>query len=191
MIDIFPVIVPVMIPVPVMPVIPGVVVIVVTVIMMPVEGRPGPPVCGIIVPVPGRTPHYVSWHKYKPDDRPSSNFVGGCANNLHSLVVDPAGVSRVRCFIVNRLNNIVSAIQCLITYQLHSYSSVWLLYYGEYSHILGFSGINGNLKNYEMHIPFNVINNPDIVDVSIAVEIEVVYIVVLIIQTSLESLESF
>jgi hypothetical protein len=109
------------------PVIPGVVwlpVGVVSVVVVPVVGSPWVPPHRADVPVPCRTPDYISGMVNVPYNRPgmdlNMNRSVGCDRSFYS-----ANIGRVWSFLrisgIIGFNDVVFAIQCFVADQLYSY----------------------------------------------------------------------
>jgi hypothetical protein len=105
---------PVSIPGSIMAIVVVMPMIMVPVVIMPVVGPPGSPVAGIISPVPGRPPDRISGMKDKPDQWPGCNIIIGCGHHIYIVPVYFASISRIACFGIDRLNNIIGSVKRLI-----------------------------------------------------------------------------
>jgi hypothetical protein len=134
MIVIIVAIAPVMIRVMVTPVIMVVPVRMVSIVIVIIVGCPRIPVPWIITIIPGGSPHYVSRMVHKPDKWPYCDFIIIGTNDLVTTYI-PC-ISRIGCFGIERLNNIIGSVKGLISYQLNLHLPVAKLLHYKNSDVL-------------------------------------------------------
>lgn len=85
-----------------------------------------------------------------------------------------ACIARVGCFVVNRLNDIVPAVKCLIAYQLYYNATVRFPDHGENGNILAFFGPKGNTQYNVMCIALNIIYYLYIIYITVIIQVKVI-----------------
>lgn len=125
-----------MVPVTIMGIVMVMPVIVIAIVVVPVVGSPGPPVSRVVSPVPGGPPYHISRTVDVPDHRPGSYIIIGGSDHIDIVPVDFSGVTRIRRFCIDRFDDIIGTVKCLIPDQLYLHSTVGHLLHDENGHIL-------------------------------------------------------
>jgi hypothetical protein len=148
---------------------------VISVVVVPVVRSPGAPVVRVEIPVPVRAPDNVGRPVDEPYQRPGCDLiVGGGHHCVVCPVICIAPVSGIGCLGVDRLYNIIPAVEVRVTYQLYLYLPVTELLNGEDCQVLVLIAVECSAKDYGVNIAVNKIIDRDVVDIVIAVQVEVV-----------------
>jgi hypothetical protein len=164
-------------------------VIVVPVIVVPVVGPPRAPVGWVIPVVPVRPPNNIPGMVNIADHRPGCNFIIGGCDHLYISPVGLPGVARIGRFGVDRFDDIVTSVQRLVANQLDLNSTVTQFFNYKNGNVLLLILVQGGTKHNGMHFSVWIVCNSDVIDVVIAVQVQVVDRRLLIIQTSLKFFE--
>ncbi len=108
----------------------------VSVVIVIVVRAPGVPVTGIITPMPGGPPYYISWTVHKPDYRPCCDIIIAGANNIYIAPALIPGISRIGCFGIDGFNNIIASVEGLIPDQLDLHFPVAKFFHNKNSDVL-------------------------------------------------------
>ena len=170
-------------------------VVVISVIVVPVIGSPGPPVVRIISPRPRRAPYYITGTIDVNNHRPGCHFIIGGGNNLYFIVVvSPiivAHIARIGCLAVVGFDDIVWSVKGFIADDLQLNSTITKVFDGDHSHILIFPFVEGHPEYNVVHIAVGVVLHHNVIHIIIPVEVEVIDHIVRIVQPPFESFERF
>jgi hypothetical protein len=161
-------------------------VVMVPVVIVPVVGSPGAPVGRVVSPVPGGPPDHVTRTIHPPDHRPVSDIIIGGGHDIHSPHVGLSRVPGIRGLGVDRLNDVIWTVEGLVPDQLDLYRSVPQLLNHEHSYILLIVAVQLSAKDDGVYLSLGIIGNRDVIDVVVAVQVQVVDHGLLVVQAPFE-----
>lgn len=171
--------------------------VMVTVIVMPVARPPRAPVVRVVVPTPWRMPNHIIGHIYVPDQWPGCNDIGRIVADLDRFIatLPVAIVARVGRFAIVRqligFNDVVFSVKVFIPDELDQYLSVVFFLHKKYSHILVFAIAYRHAQGNGVQISIHIVRNPDIVNVIVAIQVQIIDLGFLVVQFSFKTFQCF
>lgn len=119
--------------------------------------------------------------------RPCCDIVIGGGNHIDIVSIGPSCITWIGCFGIVGLNDVIVAIQCLVTNQLDLHFTVPELLNNKNSHILLLISIESHPEHNVVYIILNVIIDGYIIYHIVPVQIQVIDLCFLAVQAALKS----